>query len=130
SCGHAHARDAVLELLDDVLLVAALVGEVDGFLGGGRGREVRQHVAVAPELEELALLMLFDPLAADHQAIGRLAGMGTVGDLGNPLAPEAQDALASLTGEATTQIRPPLAALRGRMRTVRPLRGPAIGLPG
>jgi hypothetical protein len=100
----------VLELFDDVLLVAALVGEVDRLLGRGRGREVRHHVAVAPELKEFSLVVLLDALAADHQPIGLPTALWAVGDLGDPLPLELEIVLTSLTRQAASQIRSPLAA--------------------
>jgi len=82
-----HRCDSAPQLLDDVFLIAAMVAHVDHLPCGNGHRQVGQHVAVAPLLEEFALLVLIDPLPADDQAVGGLASRRTVGDLGQPLLP-------------------------------------------
>lgn len=110
--GHAPGGDATAELLDDVFLVAPLVGLVDDLGGSHLRREVGEDgpVAVLVAKVDLPLAML-DALTAQGQAVVGIFTIGLPEDLGDPLAGLAQLLVVPLASAATSSVRPLLSRL-------------------
>src|SRR6266566_2277651 len=96
---HAPACDPGAELLDDVLLIAALVGQIDNLARRVGTRQIGEHQAVAKELEECSLaVFLLDADAPHDHPTGTVESGGLVGNLGDPLPDSPQPAKVPLLG--------------------------------
>jgi len=113
-------------LLDDVFLVAALVGK-QHHLGTGQ-RAIIGNVEEVPDLLEEAGLAFLDTeiLAHDYHAIGLLAMSGPIVELGHLLALEADVFVLALWNDLPFDIGGALA----RLSLDRVGSGPLQGLPG
>jgi len=114
------------ELLDQVLLVTALVGLVDD--GLVRTWEINDHVAIAVFVEEVLLAsVVLDELAPNDEPVGERAAGRPVRHFGNLLLDEAQLFVVPLTRSLSSPIELPRSCpkphLRTRSSTARHARG-------
>src|SRR5574341_1957608 len=102
---HAPAGNPVTELLDDVFLVAALIGQIDDPLGRVRTRQIAQHQAVAemPKQRPLTISLFNQNPPHDHPT-RKGHPRGLVVDLADPLPRGVQRAVPSLLGFALTVV--------------------------
>src|SRR5437868_5667599 len=115
---HPPRGESGSELLDHVLLVTALVGQVDRVLGRHRGRQAGHDVAVAVLVEEQPLtLAVLDELPADDEAV-RLAVGVDLFDLGHPLLDQLLLGEVARTSSLASTIE--LLAARGIRRLLAP----------
>ena len=94
--GHAQRVNSVLELLDDVLLVATLVGTPNHLIGAQiiTGRDIEE---IADFVEQYLLaLHLADVLAQHYHPVVPVALARTVGELGNLFVVEPEVQVLSL----------------------------------
>ena len=98
--GHAQGIDAVFELLDDVLLIAALVGTGDD-LGGAYVRACRDIEEITAFVEQDKVALHFaDVLAQDHDAIHTFTARRLVVELGHVFVVEDQVGVGPLVDDA------------------------------
>ena len=118
--GHAQGIDAVLELFDDVFLVASFVGSKDDL--GGRQVVARGDVEEIADFVEEGLLTfgLTDVFSQRHNAVGAFALAGLVVKLSHVFEVQRQLEVAPRLDDTLLLIVAPLPFL-GRVRSVQAL---------
>src|SRR6266508_256865 len=103
---HAPPGNAVTKLLDDVLLVAALIGQIDNLSGTVRARQIGEHQPVTKMLKERPLpIALFDQNPPHDHPARRAKPRGLIGNLAHPLLYCAQRAKPSIFGFLSAPVR-------------------------
>src|SRR5687768_14588054 len=104
---HAPPGNPVTKLLDDVLLVAALIGKIDNLSGTVRARQVGEHQPITEMLKERPLpISLFDQNPPHDHPARKAKPRGLIGYLTHPLLHRTQRAKPSILGFHSTVVRP------------------------